>query len=201
MKIIKPDKNILRQKGINARESLSFEEIENKSRKITEALIELPEIVNSKEIFCYLSSREKKEVSTFDFIKWALKNDKNIYVPRSNWKEKTLSMHKLKTFAPNEGNFELIYDIWEPKKDYNLEKDWSKLKVVILPGSVGDVKGTRYGLGAGFFDRFLETLSKTNKNFISLLILFQEQVFPEIPRGKTDFPVKIIVTDEKVYRI
>lgn len=195
------DKNILRQKGISARENLSHTQIKDKSKKITRSLTALPEIKNSTEVFCYLSSEEKKEVDTNQFISWALGQNKNIYIPRSNWKEKTLTIHRLQDFPIDKTLFEKRYDIWEPKEDYFPETDIKKLEIAILPGTAGDLKGTRYGLKAGFFDRFLEKLSSVNKKFVPILILFEEQIFPKLPRGEHDFPVKIIVTDKNVYRI
>jgi 5-formyltetrahydrofolate cyclo-ligase len=196
-----PDKNFFRQKGIAARENLSSAQVKDKSEKITRFLMALPEIKNSSEIFCYLSSQEKNEAGTDQFITWALAQKKNIYVPRSNWQEKTLSLHKLPAFPPDKTYFEEKFGILEPKENYNLLEDLSKLESVILPGTAGDLKGTRYGLKAGFYDRFLEKLSIINKNFIPILILFEEQIFPELPREEHDFPVKIIVTDKNIYRI
>ncbi|MEW6088171.1 MAG: 5-formyltetrahydrofolate cyclo-ligase [bacterium] len=194
-------KSTFRQKGLEAREKLSRSQIEEKNRKITQHLTTLPEIKNSSEIFCYLSSDEKKEAGTNQFISWALEQNKNIYVPRSNWRKKTLTLHKLPAFPPDKKYFDEKYGIPEPKEDYNLQSDLSKLEIVILPGTAGDLKGARYGLKAGFYDRFLERLSKTNKTFIPVLILFEEQIFPQIPREEHDFPVKIIVTEKKIYRI
>lgn len=190
-----------RQKGISAREGFSYAQIRNKSKKITLSLIALPEIKNSSEIFCYLSSEEKKEVETNQFISWAFGQNKNIYIPRANWKEKTLTVHKLYGFPIDKTFFEKRYGIWEPKESYFPETDFKKLEIAILPGTAGDLKGTRYGLKAGFFDRFLEKLSSVNKKFVPILILFEEQIFPELPRGEHDFPAKIIVTDKNVYRI
>lgn len=201
-----PDKNIFRQKGISAREGLSYEQVKAKSREITYFLMTLPEIKNSSEIFCYLSSPEKKEAGTDQFIAWALEQNKNIYVPRSNWQEKALTLHQLPAFPPDKTFFEEKFGILEPKGNYNLLKDLSKLEIVILPGTAGDRKGTRYGLKAGFYDRFLEKLSKISKGGLQtaptpILILFEEQIFPELPREKHDFPAKIIVTDKKIYRV
>lgn len=195
------EKNTFRQQGIKAREKLSFNRIKEKSKKITQFLTTLPEIKNSSEIFCYLSSAGKKEVETNQFIVWVLKQNKNIYIPRSNWRKKILTIHKLSVFPPDKKFFEEKFGILEPKENYNEETDWKKLRIVILPGTAGDLKGIRYGLSAGFFDRFLEKLYAVNKNFTPILILFQEQLFTEIPRGKHDFPVKIIVTDKTIYRI
>ncbi|MDD5772363.1 MAG: 5-formyltetrahydrofolate cyclo-ligase [bacterium] len=201
-----PDKNIFRQKGISAREGLSYEQVKAKSKEITYFLMTLPEIKDSSEIFCYLSSQGKKEVETGQFISWALEQNKNIYVPRSNWQEKTLTLHKLPAFPPDRTFFDEKFGIMEPKENYNLLEDLLKLKTVILPGTAGDLKGTRYGLKAGFYDRFLEKLSQIRKANsrtapTPILILFEEQMFPELPREEHDFPVKIIVTDKNIYRI
>lgn len=191
------NKNTFRQKGISARENLSSAQIKDKSKKIAQSLITLPEVKNSSEIFCYLSSEEKKEVETNQFISWALEQNKNIYIPRTNWQEKALTLHKLPAFPIDKTFFEKKHGIWEPKKDYFPEIDLKKLKIVILPGTAGDLKGTRYGLKAGFFDRFLEKLSAPT----TILLLFEEQIFHNLPRGEHDFPVEIIVTDKNVYRM
>ena len=130
-----------------------------------------------------------------------MEKNKNIYVPRSNWQDKTLTLHKLPAYPPDRTFFDEKFGILEPKEDYNLLEDLSKIEIVILPGTAGDIKGTRYGLKAGFYDRFLKYLSTINKIFIPVLILFEEQIFIELPREEHDFPVKIIVTDKSIYRI
>ncbi len=193
-----PKKNYYRDTALKKRQELSIEDISEKSKLIYKNFILMPELKNSLNILCYLSSKEKKEVYTDLIILWLFKQKKNVYIPGTNWGKKEIKIYSLDEFPFQSNKFIKKFDIYEPITKFFKENSGENLDIIILPGSAGDNKGIRYGYGQGFFDRLLSSLRKTNKKFITILLLFDCQMFSALPKEKHDFPVDIIITEKEI---
>ena len=69
--------------------------------------------------------------------------------------------------------------------------------LVICPGTAFDESGSRLGMGAGYYDRFLPKCV----NAVFVLAAFEAQRADEVPQEETDVPMDLIVTEETVRRI
>ncbi|MBI5206437.1 MAG: 5-formyltetrahydrofolate cyclo-ligase [Candidatus Firestonebacteria bacterium] len=192
------EKKYYRNLAIEKRSLITYDEIIEKSRIISEQILSMPYLEKSQHIFCYLSSKEKKEVNTDIIIKSLLSKNKNVYIPGTNWKEKKINIYNIKKFPIESNKFIMKYGIYEPIDKYFIKNSGVDLNILILPGTAGDASGTRYGYGSGFFDKLLLELKKIKIELLKILPLFDCQLFPELPREEHDIPVDIIVTESKV---
>lgn len=183
-------KSELRQKYLDKRARLSQDEIDKLSLEIANKCLELP-IWHYSNYHIFLSIAEKGEINT-DFLLHILQGkDKNIAVPKTNFKAGTLS-HFLLTdntiIKPNK------WGIPEPEDAIPFPKE--KIEVVFVPLLAFDKKGNRVGYGKGFYDRFLSNCHpETLKIGLSLFEVEEELIATEI----TDIPLNFCVTPKKIY--
>ena len=88
-------KELIRLKHLQLRNSLSQEQIAEKSAVIQGKLFELPEFKNSKAILFYASF--KTEVETLKMIKKALEIDKIVCVPVTSFREKKIEISQIQS--------------------------------------------------------------------------------------------------------
>jgi 5-formyltetrahydrofolate cyclo-ligase len=68
-----------------------------------------------------------------------------------------------------------------------------EIDVVIVPGLAFDRSGHRIGYGRGFYDRFLGAL---RPDALTVGICFSVQLVDEVPHGRGDRPVDVVVTED-----
>jgi len=190
--VINPQK--LRQDTLKSRNALTDVEITTRSENICETLLNLPEIINSKTIFAYVSFRS--EVSTFKLIETLIANGKTVAVPITRVKDKRLDAIKINNVT---SDLEPGYcDIPEPTKtlcETNII-DPSEINAVLLPGSVFDKRGGRFGYGGGFYDRFVSNIP----NAVRIGLAFDMQVVEQIPLQPHDELLDFVVTESNYYK-
>jgi 5-formyltetrahydrofolate cyclo-ligase len=67
-----------------------------------------------------------------------------------------------------------------------------EIDVVIVPGLAFDRSGHRVGYGRGFYDRFLAAV---RPDALTVGICFSVQLMDEVPQGRDDRPVDLVVTE------
>jgi len=67
------------------------------------------------------------------------------------------------------------------------------IDVAVVPGLAFDRRGHRVGYGGGFYDRFLGRL---RPDALTVGICFSVQLVDEVPHGRGDRPVDLVVTEE-----
>jgi 5-formyltetrahydrofolate cyclo-ligase len=72
------------------------------------------------------------------------------------------------------------------------------IAVVLVPGLAFDVCGNRLGRGKGYYDRFLRSLPKTVQ---TIGLAFDRTVYETVPHGENDYPVHIIVTENRLIKV
>lgn len=184
--------------GLNNRNKLDNDEIIKKSNIICEKIISISGISRANKILCYLSSSDKKEINTDNFISWALNKQKKIYIPGTDWKAKEIKIYHLTEFPISTNKFNVKFGINEPIPSCFEESAGEDIDIVILPGTTADRTGIRYGYGKGFFDKLLGKLNKINKNFLTIFPVFECQLFSSIPHEEHDVPVDIIITENEI---
>jgi len=186
-------KQSLKSQIFKKRNSLSKEEIKEKSNKIKNNLFSLKEFKKAKNIMFYVSFNN--EVNTQEIIKELLsKKGKTIIVPYTIKDDFRLHISELKDFNELEPK---TFGILEPKDLYIREFNSDKLDIVIVPGIAFDKKSHRIGYGYGYYDRFLKTIKKGT---VKIGLAFDFQLVEKIPKEKHDVPMDIVVTDKEVLR-
>jgi len=188
-------KSTLRKQIIERRESLSRQQVEEKSRAVMNCLVSLPEFIKASTVMSYMDFRN--EVRTREIIAFCLSNGKRVAAPRVD-KSGGKGASKLvayeirdleKDFEP--GTFGLL----EPRTDESRIVAPEEVDLVLVPGVVFDRKGNRIGFGAGYYDRFL---ARTRNDCIKAAVAFDFQVLDEIPAEEHDIPMDIIITESGV---
>ncbi len=183
-----------RAETLKARDRLTPEEREEKSRAICERFFQIIETIPCETIFIYISYRS--EVDTHGLIKRLLDAGKTVTVPLVQVSSR--KMHAIRLINIENDLVSGYYGIMEPKESILSERiiDHSMIDIVVLPGSVFDEKGGRLGYGGGFYDTFLaeEILASAKRIAFS----FDLQVKKRIPQQTHDEPVEYIITEKRV---
>jgi 5-formyltetrahydrofolate cyclo-ligase len=178
-------KNELKEKTNSMRDSLSKDEVLEKSGRIMDRLFAMNEYKNAKTVMFYVSF--KNEVYTHDMIRESLE-EKSLTVPKLMNKEIEPSLIIDFDSLVESGNFGIL----EPT---DLVKVAHKnINLVVVPGIVFDKKGHRIGYGFGFYDKFLRKVPKA----VKVGLCFNFQLIDKIPNEPHDVPVDFIVTDKEV---
>lgn len=170
------------------------------SRTIINTLRSTEMYQNARFILSYVSYGS--EVDTRDFITQAIKDQKNVYVPRIM---ESLSGRRMEFFRCEDlSSLQRNYmGILEPEMDYahvfpydiHMSLDRAEECLVIVPGLGFDERLGRIGYGGGFYDKFL---AKCHKRF-AIGIAFKEQMIDEVPMGPHDSPVDLVLTSDRAY--
>ena len=178
-------KNQLKESISEKRNSLTKEEIIDKSKKIRNNLFNLEQYKKSKTIMFFVSFNN--EVNTHDMIKEALKN-KTVVVPKVWHKEIEPSVIiDFDNLLPSDK-----FGILEPIETMKIA--YKNIDLVLVPGIVFDKNGHRIGYGFGYYDKFLKKVSKA----IKIGVAFDFQVVDRIPIEMHDVSVDLIVTEKGI---
>ena len=184
-------KNQIRKKLILIRKNLSKEYVFENSNKIKNRLFNLNEFIKASTILFYVSYNN--EVYTHEMIRELLTSKKNIVVPISEKKNRILILSKLENWDDlSVGS----YNILEPNIDRIKKVDLDSIDLIIVPGVGFDERGNRIGHGKGYYDNLL----RNSKQATSIGLSFECQILENIPTGKYDIPVDIIVTEKRIIK-
>ncbi len=188
------DPKQLRTNILTARNQMTADEILHKSRDISDRLLSLPEIQESRNIFLYVSFRS--EVETLTLLNTLLENGKTVSVPITYVKERRLDpiriTNPLTDLVPGYCN------IPEPRKEI-LQSNYvtpESIDAVILPGSVFDRRCGRFGYGGGFYDRFVSAIPSAHR----IGLAFDLQIVDRAPLQDHDELLDMVITENEVIR-
>ncbi len=187
----KPTKEFLRKEIKEKRNRLSEREVQEKSKLIKETLFSLPEFKSAHTITFYVSKKEDREVDTEEMIKGSLKIGKRVLIPVVDTLEKKLVFSELKRY---EDLVPSTFGILEPLPELRKILPASATRLVVVPGVVFDLHGHRIGQGAGYYDRFLESLSRY---VIKIGLSFELQIVEELPKEDHDMKLDKIITEDR----
>jgi 5-formyltetrahydrofolate cyclo-ligase len=191
IKNIKLFKTKLRQKYRSLRENMNKDEKQALDKRILDKILILKKYKESKVVFTYIS--KEIEVDTFGLIKKSLSENKKVAVPACNKEDRTMEFY----FVTSQNDLEKgTFGLLEPIKE-KCEKavDFSE-GFCIVPGFCFDYKGYRLGYGYGYYDRFLQRFGGTTVG-----ICYNKFITPQLPHGKFDRPVDILVTNRYIKEI
>jgi len=184
----------LRKEILKARDTLSAEEIREKSGTICKQLLALPEIQQSTSIFLYVSFRS--EVATTDLLARLIAAGKTVSVPITYLKAPRIDAIRItdpaKDLVPG------YCDIPEPRKDILTSNVVAPetIDAIILPGSVFDLRCGRFGYGGGFYDRFVSSAPSA----VRIGLAFDLQIVERAPLQDHDELLDMVVTESRIIR-
>ena len=186
---IKEKRKALRKSRIAARQALSEEDRAVKSALIIDNIIASPEYKGAKNILIYSAIRG--EVSLDGLKEYAERDGKLLAYPL------VLSANEMTALVPKSEDdwTEGFHGIMEPKKETCLELKPEEIDLVICPCTAFDEECGRMGMGAGYYDRYLE---KCDKGHI-VAVAFECQKADSVMRQEWDKPMEKVFTEERVY--
>ncbi|GAB6191859.1 5-formyltetrahydrofolate cyclo-ligase [Desulfocastanea catecholica] len=184
----------LRKKILTERNRLTAEEIDTKSLAIQQRLLALEQIRNRQSIFVYVSFRS--EVATLSLIDTLIDMGKTVIVPITRVREKRLdAIHITNRLTDLEPGY---CDIPEPKEELCISREIApeEIETILLPGSVFDLRGGRFGYGGGYYDRFLDKVPTATR----IGLAFDLQIIEKAPLQEHDELLDFVVTESRVIR-
>ena len=191
------DKKALRSKYKVLRQSLTQEEIEDKSLAIANQLLRMDALPSLRLVWnklyyhLFLTIEEQKEINTEYILQILAGKDKEIVISKCDFA--TLGMtHFLLT--DNTKIKKNSYNVPEPVD--GLEVPDAKIDVVFVPLLAYDKQGNRVGYGKGFYDNFL---SKCKPETIKIGLSFfpPEEKIEDV--SENDVKLDFCVTAEGIF--
>lgn len=184
------DKTALRKKYKALRNSLSENEIEEKSLAIANKILTLP-LWEQTYFHIFLPITEQKEINT-EFILHVLSGkDKEIIVSKADFATRKMTHFLLTDNTKVKKN---EYNIPEPID--GIEVPSTKIDVVFVPLLAFDKKGHRVGYGKGFYDAFLSEC-KPDAIKIGLSFFEAEELITDVFEG--DIRLDYCVTPNSIH--
>ncbi len=180
----------LRRKMIAARDALSAEEREVRSKQIAERILDLPEYRKAHTVMIYRAVRGEARLE--DLIAPALAQGKKLVYPRCEAERKMSALCPMDEDAWISGAF----GIKEPDPARSSETPPEDIDLVLCPCTGFDMQGGRLGMGGGYYDRFLPRC----KNATVISVAFEVQRTKEVPMAELDRSVDAVVTENALYR-
>lgn len=184
----------LRKDILAARDTLTADQLREKSARISSRLLGLPEIKQSDTIFLYVSFRS--EVQTTELLQTLLALGKTVCVPITRLEE-----HRLDAIRITDPDRQLVPGycrIPEPRPDLLTSNyvDPETIDAILLPGSVFDLRCGRFGYGGGFYDRFVSAVPGAAR----IGLAFDLQIVERAPLQDHDELLDLVVTESRVIR-
>lgn len=181
----------LRTDILAKRDRLTPRQIEEKSLKIKNRLLEQIEVKRAHTVFTYVNFRS--EVNTRELIAELLQLGRRVAVPITRVKEKRL---EIVTISDPENDLVPGYcGILEPREDAAGQQAITPadIDVIILPGSVFDQRCGRFGYGGGYYDRLLAQIPAAGR----IALAFELQIVDRLPLQDHDEILDKVITEKQ----
>lgn len=181
----------LRAEILGRRDLLTDRQRSEKSERIAAALLATEAVASKNSIFIYVSFRS--EVETLSIIRSLLDLGKKVSVPLTRVAEKRLDIVELED--PERDLVPGYCNIPEPTQQLAAEKTISpeELELIVLPGSVFDERGGRFGYGGGYYDRLLEQIPAAARYGLA----FDLQIVEKLNLQPHDQILDSIITEQR----
>ena len=186
------DKNILRKEILEKRNRLELENKYEYDKVIFQKLINSDIYKKSKKIFTYVSFGS--EVDTKKFINYAISDNKDIYVPKTDKVNKEMLAIKINSLD------NMIVDKWGILEPKHVDKDkiCENFDLIIMPGVAFDRKGNRIGYGGGYYDKYFSQIKgESNK----IVLAYDFHIVNSIENEAHDIRVNCIITNNEFIKI
>lgn len=187
IKDVRETKDTLRRRFKSKRLLFTPQQKSEYDMMIFNRIIRLYQYKNSDIILTYVS--KDIEVDTIRLIKKAVADGKRVAVPKCIDGTREMDFYFIKSLDDLEkGSFGVL----EPKNICEKVTDFSE-GFCIVPGMSFDTNGFRLGYGKGYYDRFLSRFKGATAG-----ICYSCCVQWNLPRGKFDKPVDVLVTEKYI---
>jgi 5-formyltetrahydrofolate cyclo-ligase len=176
---------------LTLRNSKSAEDLDRLSDQITNRLLELPEIKDSRVVSTYLHIGS--EVRTSNLVNALLSGGKKVIVPVTDRVNKRLIFCEVS--HPDRELVKGTYGILEPRPELRRPVPLEQADVILVPGVAWDLRGYRIGYGAGYYDRSINSLHKA---LFKVGLCYEFQIVQRVPNSRFDRKIDRLVTDRRV---
>lgn len=182
-------KSSIRKEKISIRDRLSETERVNYSRRITDAILQMPMIIQAESVLAFAGY--KSEVQTLELIQQLLSHGKKVYLPKVTGEE--MDFYRIERLKDLEEGYKGIPEPGKVCKDVFCEPVYDKT-VMLMPGAVFGMDGSRIGYGKGYYDRYLAKHDIINR----IALCFSFQITDWIPTDSHDKKASVIVSEEGI---
>lgn len=190
-----PNREQIRQQVRAARRSLSQQQQLAEAKKLLKRLVRLEKVQHAQHIAISLAF--DGEIDTRPFISWCWKNNKQVYLPVVNPRNKG---HLL--FLHYTVDTEMVinkYGISEPKLKQCDIFLMSQLDIIFTPLVAFDKQGNRIGMGGGYYDRMLAPWFENKTGPYPIGLAHDCQRIKALPVEPWDVPLPEIITPSNTH--
>ena len=186
-------KKTIRTKYLEKRNQLEPEKRKAASKKIKEWLFANKHYKAAQTVFVYASY--KSEVETKEIIQGALRQGKRVAVPKVHGDE--MFFYEIQSW---EELFPGYQGILEPQNEGRESLVPASSDVMVVPGSVFDHQGGRFGYGGGYYDKYISKIFEAYGYQPYLIgLAFSCQISPKkLPAEEHDKKMDCILTERRV---
>ncbi|MCD8021567.1 MAG: 5-formyltetrahydrofolate cyclo-ligase [Lachnospiraceae bacterium] len=179
------EKRDIRRQVKAYRKALPDEERMERSQRICDTILKMPEFLSSNEIFVYMDC--KGEVSTKPLIEEAWRLGKKVAAPKVEGED--MIFYYISSFDDVEDGY---FHVPEP---VTLKPAREERALLLVPG-VGFALGrNRCGYGQGFYDRYLAA----HTEHVTVALAFDFQIVDEIAVREEDIRPMMVVTESRLF--
>lgn len=186
---VREEKNAIRAEMLKKRLEISEDEKSSLEAEIIKKFTSLTSFRYADTILLYYPI--KGEVNVLPIMEKAIAQGKKIAFPRCQ-ESGIMSFHYVSDLSElNTGKF----SIPEPSEELpKYSRKSSEHDIIIVPAVTYDRKGYRIGYGKGYYDRYLCSFKGTVVG-----ISLDRFMSKELPRGRYDKQVNVVLTEKGVY--
>jgi 5-formyltetrahydrofolate cyclo-ligase len=179
-------KRALRRHVRELREGLPEDERVERSRAVAGNVLRLPVLEDATTVMAF--SPFGSEVDIRPLLEVLLERTAQLALPRVEGRSIVAVAYR-----PGDPMRRASFGALEPAGDDVVAPQ--EIDVVLTPGLAFDRRGYRLGYGRGYYDRFLRRL---RADAVAVGVAFAAQIVDEVPHGRGDRAVDLVVTEDGV---
>ena len=180
-------KKQIRRSHLAERNALSQEIVQQLSAKISQNLrqyLAAQSDIKSHGVYGYYP--HGNEVSLLEIFAWMLEQQIPLAFPRVSGN--TMEFYQVTSMEEfSQGAFHIMEPV-QTCRQVDFQQAYC-----LVPGSVFDEMGNRYGYGKGYYDRYFDI----HKNLYRIGIAYEIQLEKEIPAEETDVKMQMLITENR----
>ena len=184
------DKTALRKKFLERRRNVPVQEVSSGSQQLANRLWSIPTVADVEHIMAYLAMPREANIDAF--ITEALHRDKYVYVPVCVTKTDMIGVRIKSLEDLDRGTL----GIRIPKEPYVIVEP-QILDCILVPGLAFDRRGGRMGMGAGYYDRYLQQIAVEKRIGIAWDNQLSEEMLPMAPHD--EWMYTIVTPSESIH--
>jgi 5-formyltetrahydrofolate cyclo-ligase len=195
MEEVQESKSDIRNRVIAVIQTLSEEELADKTSRIEKRLFEFANFMEANISLLYMP--QKYVVDTKKIIQRCFDYRKIVALPAFNTEKHGMLPYKVDAF---ETDLTLgPRNIMEPDPERCKIIPIDRIDIAIIPGVALDEKGGRIGSGEGYYDRLIGKLPITTRK---VALALECQIVQQVPMESHDKFMDIIITEDRIiYKI